>query len=135
VYAVVSTVDPARIGFNDITQRYAIDDTQREARYRALLESLLYTFIQPNGAMRTTQHPHIVDFKGIIGISSQLVPAPTISPLNRDYQKELEQIAGGLNTLHPGTVTLQRFESLGAFTTILTELIESTGPFKLTYAS
>ena len=133
VYAVVSTLEPARIGFNDITQKYVIDDAQREARYKVLLESLLYTFIQPNGAMRTTQHPHLVDFRGVVGLSSQVVPAPTISPLNGDYQTELEQIAAGLNKLRPNAISLRPFDSLARFTEIMTELIETTIPYRLAY--
>jgi CRISPR-associated protein Cst2 len=57
------------------------------------LESLLFAFIQPNGAMRSTQHPHLVDFRGVIGLSSQIVPAPTISPLNERYTEQLAEIA------------------------------------------
>ena len=135
VYAVVSTVEPARIGFNDITQRYAIDDAQREVRYKGLLESLLYTFIQPNGAMRTTQHPHLVDFKGVISLSEQLVPAPTLSPLNGDYREELSRIVDGLNSIRPNAVTLHSFDSLAQFTEIMTELIADSTPYKLTYGS
>jgi CRISPR-associated protein Cst2 len=135
IYALVSTIEVARIGFNDITQIYAIDDAQREARYKALLESLLYTFIQPNGAMRSTQHPHLVDFKGVVSLSSQLVPAPTLSPLNADYLEELERIAAGLNKVRPQAIELRPFNSLAEFTEVMTALIEMTGPYKLAYTS
>jgi CRISPR-associated protein Cst2 len=133
VYAMVSTVEVARVGFNDITQTYAIDDAQREGRYKALLESLLYTFIQPNGAMRGTQHPHLVDFKGVLGLSSQLVPAPTLSPLNDDYDKELVRIAEMLNKVRPEAIELRAFGSLAEFSAIMADLIETTAPYKLTY--
>ena len=71
----------ARIGFNDITQQYALDVAARKERYTALLESILYTFVEPNGAMRGTQNPHILGFEGALAISNQVVPAPTLSPL------------------------------------------------------
>jgi CRISPR-associated protein Cst2 len=135
VYALVATTEMARIGFNDITQAYAIDDDQRHARYNALIESLLYTFIQPNGAMRGTQHPHLVDFRGVIGLSSQLVPAPTLSPLNPEYPTELERIATGLNRLRPDAINLRPFNSLAEFSEVMTDLIENTGPYALAYAS
>jgi CRISPR-associated protein Cst2 len=135
VYALVSTTEVARIGFNDITQTYAIDDDQRQDRYRALMESLLYTFVQPNGAMRGTQHPHLVDFRGVIGLSSQLVPAPTLSPLNSDYQAELERIAAGLNKIRPNAISLRTFNSLAEFGEVMADLIQTTGPYKLTYVS
>jgi CRISPR-associated protein Cst2 len=65
IYAIVLNLEAARVGFNDISQSYAIDEKQREARLKVLLESVLYTFIEPAGAMRSTQNPHIVDFKGV----------------------------------------------------------------------
>jgi len=133
IYALVSTVELARIGFNDITQRYPIAADQRSARHSALLESLLYTFIQPNGAMRSTQHPHMVDFRGVVSLSSQLVPAPTVSPLNSNYQDELAGIAHNLNRIRPGALTLRPFQSLAEFTAIMTDLIEDSGPYALTY--
>jgi CRISPR-associated protein Cst2 len=133
VYALVTTLEPARIGFNDITQTYAVDDAQRQARYKALLESLLYTFIQPNGAMRGTQHPHLVDFRGVISLSSQLVPAPTLSPLNGDYDTQLMGIRGFLNQIRPGAVELKPFESLAQFAEVMAGLIETTTPYKLSY--
>ena len=56
VYAIVANFEMARIGFNDISQKYPITDDERERRYLAFLESILYTFIEPNGAMRGTQN-------------------------------------------------------------------------------
>lgn len=133
VYAVVSTVELARVGFNDITQRYPINAEQRAARHHALLESLLYTFIQPNGAMRSTQHPHLVDFRGVVSLSSQLVPAPTLSPLNSNYLDEMKQITYQLNRIRPGALTLRPFKSLAEFTMIMSDLIEDSSPYALTY--
>jgi CRISPR-associated protein Cst2 len=133
VYAIVSTIELARVGFNDITQRYAIDSAQRTARHKALLESVLYTFIQPNGAMRSTQHPHLVDFRGVVSLSSQLVPAPTLSPLNANYPEELEQITNQLNRIRPGALALRPFASLAEFTKIMSDLIQDTSPYALTY--
>lgn len=133
VYAIVSTVELARVGFNDITQRYPVDAGQRLSRHKVLLESLLYTFLQPNGAMRSTQHPHMVDFSGVVSLSSQLVPAPTMSPLNPRYSEELDQIAGQLNRIRPGALILRPFASLAEFTTIMSDLINDTSPYALTY--
>jgi CRISPR-associated protein Cst2 len=135
VYAVVGTVEAARIGFNDITQKYAIDDAQRQARYRALLESLTYTFLQTNGAMRSTQHPHLVDFRGVIALSSEIVPAPTLSPLNSEYATSLKDVVAHLNQIRPDAVSLRPFQSLAEFTGIMSDLIAKTSPHKLTYAA
>jgi CRISPR-associated protein Cst2 len=133
VYAIVANFEVARIGFNDITQIYAVDDAQRAARYRALLESILYTFIEPNGAMRGTQNPHIVDFKGVVAVSSDVVPAPTMSPINGKYRQQLQGIREALEKVRPGAITLSEFDSLAQFSGVMTDLIESTVPYTFSY--
>ena len=45
VYAIVAGIEVSRLGFNDISQKYAIDDGERNQRYKALIESLLCTFV------------------------------------------------------------------------------------------
>jgi len=134
VYAVVANFELARIGFNDITQVYPISNDERRARHAALLESVLYTFLEPNGAMRSTQNPHIVSFDGVVAVSKQVVPAPAISPLGGDFVAELERVRAALDTLRPGALELYRFASLGEFTEVMTSLIRSTEPFTLAYA-
>jgi len=133
VYAIVANFEVARIGFNDITQIYAVDDAQRAARYRALLESILYTFIEPNGAMRGTQNPHIVDFKGVVAVSSDVIPAPTMSPINGKYRQQLRGIQEALEKVRPGAVTLSEFDSLAQFSEVMTDLIETTAPYTFSY--
>jgi CRISPR-associated protein Cst2 len=134
VYAVVVNLELARIGFNDITQTYPISDKARRARHAALLESILYTFLEPNGAMRGTQNPHIVSFDGVVAASKQVVPAPTISPLSDDFPGELERVKAAIETLRPGALELYPFASPGEFTEVMTRLIQDTEPFKLAYA-
>lgn len=129
VYAVVSHYEISRIGFNDITRRYALDDTDRQARYRALLESALYTFVQPKGAMRAAQLPHAVALEGVVSFSTDVVPAPTVSPLNGEYQAEIEGVASALNSLRPGAVTVRPFSTLAGFAEVMRELVETTEPF------
>ncbi len=130
VYAAVVHAELARIGYNDISQSYVIDAQTRLARYKALLESLIYTFVEPNGAMRNTQLPHLVNFEGVISYTSAVLPAPTISPLNDDYQQDIECVVAALNKLHPGTITVKPFDSLAAFTEILQTLIATTAPYQ-----
>ncbi len=131
IYAVVSHYEVSRIGFNDIARRYALDEVARQARYRALLESILYTFVQPKGAMRAAQLPHIVAFEGVVSYTTSVLPAPTVSPLNPDYPEEIEQVAAALNGLHPGAVTVQRFATLGEFAETMRALVETTAPFTI----
>jgi CRISPR-associated protein Cst2 len=129
IYAVVSHYEVSRIGFNDITRRYVPDEAARQARYRALLESVLYTFVQPKGAMRAAQLPHIVAFEGVVTYTTAVLPAPTVSPLNPDYVQEIERVAAALNGLRPQAVTVQRFATLGEFAGAMQALIETTTPF------
>lgn len=135
VYAVVANLELARIGFNDITQVYAIADDDRLARHGALLESVLYSFLEPNGAMRSTQNPHIVAVKGVLAVSSQVIPAPTFSPLSDEFETEIERVHTALNGLWPDAIELHRFASLGELTEIVTHLIQTTAPYELTYAA
>lgn len=129
IYALVTHYELSRIGFNDITRRYTLNEEQRLARHKALLESVLYTFLQPNGAMRAAQLPHIVNAVGIVSYSTKVVPAPMISPLNPDYLKEIDAIALALNTLHEQAVIIRDFGSLGELATIMGELIKTTSPY------
>jgi CRISPR-associated protein Cst2 len=133
VYAIVTNFEMARIGFNDITQDYALDEAQRGLRYRALLESVMYTLIEPNGAMRGTQNPHIVAVEGVVAVSSDVVPAPTISPINSGYREQLQGIQKALEKVRPGAVTLSEFDSLAQFSQVMADLMETTAPFTLSY--
>ncbi len=133
IYAAVCHLELARIGFNDITQTYAIDEDQRHARMQALLQSVLYTFIQPNGAMRSAQAPHLVDLSGVLTYSTGTVPAPTISPLKDQYREQLDTLQASLDRLSPGTVTALRFDSLGEFADVIGSLIEAQ-PYAFRYA-
>lgn len=128
-YAIVAHVEASRIGYNDITQTYGVSEKERAARYRALLESLLYTFVQPNGAMRNTQLPHIVDVRGVLTYSSRVVPAPTVSPVNGDFQEEIEGISATINGLHEDAVAVQPFENLSGFSREMQSLIQETTPY------
>lgn len=130
VYAAVVHAELARIGYNDISQKYAIDTTARLIRYRALLESLVYTFVEPNGAMRNTQLPHVVNFAGVVSYTTSVLPAPTISPLKEDYREDIEGVSEALGKLHPNTITVERFESLAEYTQILQKLIETSAPYQ-----
>lgn len=131
VYAIVANFEMARIGFNDISQQYPISDEERERRYLAFLESILYTFIEPNGAMRGTQNPHIVEFEGVVTVTNQVMPAPALSPLDETYHQEVERVASALNDLKPGAVAVHHFSSMGQFAEIMKGLIQETQPYKL----
>jgi len=134
VYAVVLNLETARIGFNDIGQRYAVDAEERRSRLQALLESVLYTFVEPAGAMRSTQNPHLVAFQGVVAISHDVVPAPHVSPLHTDFTDEVNRVANAINRLRPGALEVRPFASLGEFAEIMAELIQHATPMTLRVA-
>jgi CRISPR-associated protein Cst2 len=134
IYAAVCHVELARIGFNDISQQYAISEEQRALRAQALLQSVLYTFLQPNGAMRSAQAPHLVDFSGVLTLSSGPVPAPTVSPLKDDYREQIARVRDALQRIAGDTVSMATFDSLGEFTDLIGELLQNTVPYELRYA-
>ncbi len=133
VYAAVCHLELARIGFNDISQTYAIDDPdQRHWRMQALLQSVLYTFMQPNGAMRSAQAPHLVDFSGVVTYSTGVVPAPTISPLKDTYREEISSLISILDRMSAGAVYQKPFNSLGEFADVIHALMQAK-PYTLHY--
>jgi len=133
IYAIVLNVEAARIGFNDLAQRYAIDEAARAARLKVLLESVLHTFIEPAGAMRSTQNPHVVDVRGVITVSRAVAPAPCISPLKPEFVGEIQQIANALNSLRPNAVEVIPFDSAGELAEKMAALISSATPLALTF--
>ena len=127
-YALVNNLEVARIGYNDISKKYALDDTEIKQRYKALLKSIMLTYYSPEGAMRNTQSPHMTSFKGVVTVSYSSVPAPTISSLNKDYKKEIESITDNLNEIGE-EIELKEFNSMSEFTLIMKELITDTIPY------
>lgn len=130
VYAFVCNIDVYRIGFNDISREYKIDDEDRTKRYKALIQSLLSSFINPKGAMTSTQKPHITDFKGVVTVSNKLTPAPTISALNEGYQSEIEKIATNINKIEKDAIEIKKFDGLGGLSEVLADLINYE-PYKI----
>lgn len=131
VYAVVASVEVSRIGFNDITQTFAVDDDQREKRYAALLKSIMFSFVEPNGAMRGTQNPHVLGFEGAVTVSYGVCPAPVMSPLRDGYVDEVAAVVASLNRLGGGGVEIHRFGSLSGFAEVMEKLVSETVPFKV----
>ena len=138
IYAIVCHLELARIGYNDITQTYVIDAAERSRRAKALLQSVLHTFIELNGAMRATQLPHLVGLEGIITTSTRgAIPAPMVSPLagGRDdkdtYRTQAEEITSALNGSETPAVGADSFDNLGAFSKNMRTLIDSLTPGEL----
>jgi CRISPR-associated protein Cst2 len=132
VYALVCSLELARIGYNNINQRYAVDEAQRLERHKALLQSVLYTFIRPAGAMRSTQFPHLVDIRGVISWSHSTTPAPTFSALNPDFIAQSERVCSALNAgLAEPTVHVQPFTGFAELSERLMGFVGTTHPLRL----
>jgi CRISPR-associated protein Cst2 len=127
-YAAVNNLEIARIGYNDITKEYSLAPEEIEARYQALLKSVMLSYYSPEGAMRNTQAPHMTSFSGVVSISHSSVPAPTISALNGDYSEEIKSIAETLNGIGE-EVELKELESMAEFCEIMKNLIDTTLPY------
>lgn len=127
-YAIVCNIEAHRIGYNDINQKYAVTGDDRQARLAALLESLLYTFVQPTGAMRNTQNPHIVDVAGTLTYSTGAAPAPLVSPLHKGFVGQTKNIAASLNRIHDGRVHVEEYDSLAVLADVLQGLVSESHP-------
>ena len=121
VYAIVCHLELARIGFNDISQTYSCDVEERIRRAGALLDAVLYSFLELNGAMRSAQLPHLSALEGVVSTSSGVLPAPLVSPLMQgekdgdDYRTQIEGIKDALNGQSGSEVGTQRFDSVARF--------------------
>jgi CRISPR-associated protein Cst2 len=119
IYALICHLELSRIGVNDITLEPILPADSRASRQRAAVQALLSTLIQPAGAQCSTQHPHIVDCRGVLTTSGSYIPAPMFSPLSKQYREEIGSIAATLNRITPGAIDARQFESLGIVTAML----------------
>ncbi len=122
IYALICNLDLYRVGLNDITRQYVVDPNSRRKRATALIQALVATLLKPAGAQRNTQNPHIVDCKGVIATSATSLPAPTVSPLHKDYREEMKRSADVLNTIKPGSIEVSNFETISGGVKILADL-------------
>jgi CRISPR-associated protein Cst2 len=121
-YAIVANLDPLRVGRNDITLEYAVDEEQRRLRIKALLTSVLNTFVRLNGAHRNTQMPHLVNLSGVIATSDSSLPAPSISALNDGFVDQIKGTAGSLNKLAgKDVVQTYEFANLSEFAAVMVD--------------
>lgn len=129
-YAVVVAVDLFKVGRNDITLQYALDKAERKRRIIALLKSLMNAFLKPSGAQRNTQNPHVLDFQGIVTLSTNSLPAPAVSALNSNFKEEIEGIVSNLNKLEgQGVVDMKAFAGLADFSGVMAEIISQVEPY------
>ncbi|WP_322489270.1 DevR family CRISPR-associated autoregulator [Chloroflexus sp.] len=127
-YAIVCHLEFGRVGYNDIRQDYTLPPEERAARGAALLDSVLYTFVQLNGAMRSAQLPHLVTLEGALAFSTTLIPAPLISPLAPDYADQMQRIGRAIGG---NQVCVKTFTSLAQFAELMRSLSDEAQPYTI----
>jgi CRISPR-associated protein Cst2 len=134
LYATVLNIEAFRIGYNPHSFDYAVDTAERKKRLDALLKSVLYTYLQPNGAKRNTHLPHPDRFEGVITVSTKRCPAPMISPLQIDsYQRQISGLAKTLNNINgDGTILEYPFNDFAEFAEQIEKLIQQAQPWETT---
>jgi CRISPR-associated protein Cst2 len=131
LYATVLNIEAFRIGYNHHNFGYSIDVSERKKRLDALLKSVLYTYLQPNGAKRNTNLPHPDSFEGIITVSSRRCPAPMLSALEDSYQSQIKSLAATLNNLNGvDTIRCFQFENMAEFADQIEILIAQSLPWE-----
>jgi CRISPR-associated protein Cst2 len=130
MYATVLNIEAFRIGYNPHNFDYSIDSVERKKRLDALLTSVLYTYLEPNGAKRNTNLPHPNAFEGVITVTTRRCPAPTISPLEESYQRQINHLADVLNGINgEDTVHVFPFENMAEFGQQIQHLINEGSPW------
>jgi CRISPR-associated protein Cst2 len=131
LYATVLNVEAFRIGYNPHNFSYSIDANQRKQRLDALLKSILYTYMQPNGAKRNTHLPHPDYFEGVITVSTRRCPAPMLSPLEESYNRQILSLADTLNNLNgEDTIRCFEFDSMAKFAEQIQTIITQGQPWE-----
>lgn len=138
IYALICHIEVGRVGYNDISHTYALDQKKRIQRTKALLQSVLYTLLELNGAMRNTQLPHLVDIEGILSWSaSGAIPSPLISPLAggmenlKLYRQQTQEVAQALGSDDPSTLGCLPFEGISDFAVRMSDVIRRAIPASL----
>ncbi len=134
LYATVLNLEVFRIGYNPHSFTYAIERDERKQRLDALLKSVLYTYMQPNGAKRNTNLPHPDYFEGVITVSTRRCPAPMISPLaigEDGYIQQINSLKDTLNEMNgANTIHTFEFETMAQFAERIQEIIERAQPWE-----
>lgn len=125
----------AIIGYNPHSFNYSIDTAERKKRLDALLKSVLYTFLQPNGAKRNTHLPHPDGFSGVITVSTKRCPAPMVSPLQPDFERQIDSLEKTLNRINgENTILKYEFADLAQFAEKIETLIQQAQPWESDHA-
>lgn len=132
LYATVLNIEAFRIGYNPHTFEYSIDTAIRKQRLDALLKSILYTYLQPNGAKRNTHLPHPDGYEGVITVSTKRCPAPMVSALNvQGYRDEISRLTDTMNRINgEHTIRQYTFDSLAEFAEQIETVIQQAQPWE-----
>lgn len=100
VFAFVSVIDLEGLGWDDASNKYAIDESEQIKRKQAVIDAMSYTLMHQPGANISQQFPHVMDFQGAIVLSTSRCPAPTVSPLTKNFQSTLKGLVENINRMN-----------------------------------
>lgn len=88
-YAIITQINLSRVAFDDQKQKYVFEDKEIiKSRIKKLLIAYMNTILDIEGAMCSTNMPHL---KGVSGVLIEKTSAKQLmskySPLNEDYKK------------------------------------------------
>ena len=127
-YALVNNLEIGRIGQNEKSKEYELSKEKLEKRYKALLKSTMLTFTNLKGALKSSQSPHITDFEGVITYTTNSYSAPTTSPLNDNYRKDITDTVESYQDMDI-EVKKKEFNNLGEFAEVMKELYTEYSPW------
>jgi len=130
IYAIISVFQPWKIGLNNVSFNYEVNDIQRKSRYQLALKAYQAMFMRPEGAMTATRLPHIENFEGIIVVSKTNSPVPVISPLKDDYKDQIKKIKIAINVGE--NIDILEFNSVSQFIEKIKILLEKK-PYKVEF--
>jgi CRISPR-associated protein Cst2 len=122
VYALICHLELARIGVNDITHEIVLQARSRRRRQQAAVQALLATLVQPAGAQRNTQNPHVLGCSGVLSTSTSYLPAPLLSPMAEDYRLQIAAIADTLNRITPKAIGTREFATLAEAVALIEQI-------------
>jgi CRISPR-associated protein Cst2 len=125
-YAFLAHIEADKIGLNDLTLKSPISEKARQDRVATALKAMVQTLMQPYGAGRSQQAPHVSGFQGIVITSNSRIPAATVSPLEENYMQQADDIVKQMNRLG-GDLTLQPVRNLAGLIENIADLTEKIG--------
>lgn len=125
-YAIITQINLSRVAFDDQKQKYVFEDKNIiKSRIKKLLIAYMNTILDIEGAMCSTNMPHL---RGVSGVLTEKTSGKELmskySPLNEDYK---EVLLGDEDNNKFNNVNLcegKEFNNISEFIKVIDELLE-----------